>query len=95
MGPGTRSRPRSRRRPTRSGSVAWSKGGTEPPGTAGSQFFIGTGSNVTSLPLDYGYIGEVTEGIDVAETIMGFAPASGDGTPTTDVTMKKVTITQS
>jgi cyclophilin family peptidyl-prolyl cis-trans isomerase len=77
------------------GSVAWAKSGGEPAGTAGSQFFIGTGSNVTSLPLDYGHIGTVTEGIDVAETIMGFAPASGDGEPTTDVTMRKVTITES
>lgn len=77
------------------GSVAWAKSGAEPAGTAGSQFFIGTGPNVTSLSKDYGYIGKVTEGIDVAKTIMGFAPASGDGTPTTKVTMKKVTITES
>ncbi|MFM8303750.1 MAG: peptidylprolyl isomerase, partial [Actinomycetota bacterium] len=47
------------------GSVAWAKAGNEPAGTAGSQFFIGTGSNVTSLPKDYGYIGKVTEGLDV------------------------------
>jgi cyclophilin family peptidyl-prolyl cis-trans isomerase len=77
------------------GSVAWAKTGTQPPGTAGSQFFIGTGSGITSLPKDYGYIGKVSKGIDVAKKIMGFAPASGDGKPTTDVTMTKVTITQS
>jgi cyclophilin family peptidyl-prolyl cis-trans isomerase len=77
------------------GSVAWAKGGNEPAGTAGSQFFIGTGAGVTSLPQDYGYIGKVTKGLDVAQKIMGFAPATGDGTPTTDVTMKKVTITES
>ena len=77
------------------GSVAWAKSGNEPAGTAGSQFFIGTGSNVTSLPKDYGYIGKVTQGLDVAQKIMGYAPASGDGKPTKDVTMKKVTITES
>jgi len=77
------------------GSVAWAKSGSEPAGTAGSQFFIGTGSGVTSLPKDYGYIGKVTKGLDVAQKIMSFAPASGDGKPTTDVTMTKVTITES
>lgn len=77
------------------GSVAWAKTGSEPPGTAGSQFFIGTGSNVTTLPRDYGYLGTVTKGLDVAQKIMGFAPASGDGALTTPVTMTKVTVTES
>lgn len=76
------------------GSVAWAKAGDQPPGSAGSQFFIGTGSGVTSLPKDYGYIGKVTKGLDVAKKIMRFAPASGDGPPTKDVTMKQVTITE-
>ena len=77
------------------GSVAWAKAGTEPPGTAGSQFFIGTGPNITTLPRDYGYLGTVTVGLDVAQKIMGFAPASGDGPLTTPVTMTKVTIRES
>ena len=77
------------------GSVAWAKTSAEPAGTAGSQFFIGTGSNVTSLPKDYGYIGKVTKGLDVAQKIMGFAPSSGDGKPTTNVKMTKVTISES
>jgi cyclophilin family peptidyl-prolyl cis-trans isomerase len=77
------------------GSVAWAKAGTEPAGTAGSQFFIGTGSNVTSLPRDYGYLGKVTQGIDVAQKIAGFAPPSGDGPPSPSVTMTKVTIAES
>jgi cyclophilin family peptidyl-prolyl cis-trans isomerase len=77
------------------GSVAWAKGGSEPAGTAGSQFFIGTGSGVIPLPTDYGYIGKVTKGLDVAQKIMGYAPKSGDGKPTKDVTMTKVTITES
>jgi len=77
------------------GSVAWAKADSDAAGTAGSQFFIGTGSNITSLPKDYGYIGTVKSGLDVAQKIMGYAPSSGDGTPTKKVTMKKVTITES
>ncbi|GMU78065.1 MAG: hypothetical protein AMXMBFR46_08620 [Acidimicrobiia bacterium] len=77
------------------GTVAWAKSANEPAGTAGSQFFIGTGPNVTTLPKQYGYIGKVSSGIEVAQTIMGFAPASGDGKPTKDVAMTKVTITES
>jgi len=77
------------------GSVAWAKTGAEAAGTAGSQFFIGTGSGITSLPKEYGYLGTVKSGLDVAQKIMGYAPASGDGTPTKKVTMTKVTITES
>jgi peptidylprolyl isomerase len=84
--------------PTRAyevGSVAWAKTAAEPPGTAGSQFFIGTGSGITSLPREYGYLGKVTKGLAVAKKIMGYAPASGDGKPTRDVVMTRVTITES
>ena len=35
------------------GAVAFAKGGSEPAGTAGSQFFIVTGSGNLSLPADY------------------------------------------
>jgi cyclophilin family peptidyl-prolyl cis-trans isomerase len=77
------------------GSVAWAKTGTDPAGSAGSQFFIGTGSNVKTLPKEYGYIGKVSSGLDVAERIMSFAPSSGDGTPTQQVQMTTVTITES
>ena len=75
------------------GSVAWSKRSVDPPGTAGSQFFVVTGA--TNLTLDYGIIGKVTDGLDVLTKISALAPASGDGTPTTPVTMTKVTITES
>lgn len=76
------------------GSVAWAKAPSEPAGTAGSQFFIGTGANVTTLSRDYGYIGHVTRGLDVAQRIMGYAPPSGDGKPTKAVTITKVTIAE-
>jgi cyclophilin family peptidyl-prolyl cis-trans isomerase len=76
------------------GSVAWAKGGAEEPGTASSQFFIATGENATSLPPEYGILGIVTSGLEVAQTIEGFAPATGDGPLTTRVRIRKVTITE-
>jgi cyclophilin family peptidyl-prolyl cis-trans isomerase len=77
------------------GSVAWAKTGTDPAGSASSQFFIGTGNGIKTLPKDYGYIGKVTSGLDVAKQIMGYAPTTGDGPPTQDIQMTKVTITES
>ena len=77
------------------GSVAWAKASSDPPGSAGSQFFIGTGTGITALPKEYGYIGTVKSGLDVATQIMGYAPATGDGTPTQEIQMTKVTITGS
>jgi len=74
------------------GTVAWAKSGSEPAGTAGSQFFIVTGSGGSSLPPDYAIIGTVTSGQKVANSIEGLAPKSGDGPLTKPVTMKKVKI---
>jgi cyclophilin family peptidyl-prolyl cis-trans isomerase len=76
------------------GSVAWAKGGLDAPGTAGSQWFIGTGQNITTLPAEYGIIGIVTSGLDIAQKIEGFAPPEGDGPLTTKVRITKVTITE-
>jgi len=44
--------------------VAMAKTQADPPGTAGSQFFVVTGANV-GLPPDYGILGRVTKGLDV------------------------------
>lgn len=86
------------------GSVAYAKGGSEAAGTAGSQFFIVTspaaapGQELDALntqPYQYGALGTVTEGLDVAQKIGTYAPDSGDGPPTKTVTIKKVTITES
>jgi cyclophilin family peptidyl-prolyl cis-trans isomerase len=63
-------------------------------GPAGSQFFIVTGSAGLDLPADYAGIGTVSEGLDVAQAIGQLFPASGDGTPTKKVTIKKITITE-
>jgi cyclophilin family peptidyl-prolyl cis-trans isomerase len=88
------------------GSVAWAKGGNEPPGTAGSQFFVVTspapapGQGLDFLnqqPYQYGTIGNLapdTQSLLVAQKIGSFAPANGDGKPTKKVTIKKVTIAE-
>jgi peptidyl-prolyl cis-trans isomerase B (cyclophilin B) len=50
------------------GVVAMAKTPQDPPGTAGSQFFIVTGDDV-GLPPEYAVIGTVTDGMDVVERI--------------------------
>jgi len=74
------------------GAVAFAKSGTDPAGTAGSQFFIVTGSGNSGLAADYAGIGTVSSGLDVAQKIGQLYPTSTDGTPTKKVTIKKVTI---
>ena len=76
------------------GAVAFGNNGVSPPGTAGSQFFIVTGSANASLAADYAGIGTVTEGLDVAQKIAALYPASGDGPPTKKVTVEKITIAE-
>jgi cyclophilin family peptidyl-prolyl cis-trans isomerase len=83
------------------GTLAWAKTGTDPNGTAGSQFFVVTGSSTSALSqktngsYQYGAFGKVTSGIANAEKIMSLAPASGDGAPTIPMYIFKITITES
>jgi peptidyl-prolyl cis-trans isomerase B (cyclophilin B) len=78
-----------------SGAVAWAKGGNDPAGTAGSQFFIVTG-DASGLTPDYGYLGTVTAGLDNAQKIASLAPPdTGDGPPTIPMYIEKVEITES
>ena len=77
------------------GSVAWAKAADDPPGSAGSQFFVVTGPDGTSLPPDYGWLGTVTGGLDVAQTIESLAPPSGDGPPIAPVYLETVVVTES
>jgi cyclophilin family peptidyl-prolyl cis-trans isomerase len=77
------------------GTVAFGKSPQNPPGTAGSQFFIVFGDGGPDLPPDYALIGQVTEGLDVAQAIGTLFPPSGDGTPTERVRMQRVTIAES
>jgi cyclophilin family peptidyl-prolyl cis-trans isomerase len=83
------------------GSLAWAKANNEPPGTAGSQFFVvtspapaaGQGLDVLNKsPYQYGIIGQVSQGLDVAQKIGALVPPTGDGRPTKPVKIKKVTI---
>ena len=50
------------------GVMAMAKTAAEPPGTAGSQFFVVTGHDV-GLPPEYAVVGKVTEGLDVVGLI--------------------------
>ncbi|HEV2310946.1 MAG TPA: peptidylprolyl isomerase [Acidimicrobiia bacterium] len=75
------------------GTLAFATGGAESPGTADSQFFIVTGNQGLSLSPNYAIFGKVTGGLNVAEKIGSFAPANGDGPPTTEVVIKSVRIT--
>ena len=50
------------------GVVAMAKSGSEAPGTAGSQFFVVTGSDA-GLPADYAVVGKIVSGLDVVKRI--------------------------
>lgn len=72
------------------GVVAMAKGTGEPPGAAGSQFFVVTGQEAP-LPPEYAVVGEVTAGLDVVDRI----GALGDPVteqPTQIVVIEDVTV---
>jgi peptidyl-prolyl cis-trans isomerase B (cyclophilin B) len=50
------------------GVVAMAKTATDPPGAAGSQFFVVTAAD-SGLPPEYAIVGEVSDGLDTVETI--------------------------
>ena len=61
------------------GVVAMAKTGDEPPGTAGSQFYVVTGQDA-GLPAEYALLGKVVKGMDVAMKIDSLGdPQSGGG----------------
>ena len=77
------------------GTVAMAKTGAEPPGTAGSQFFVVTAEDA-GLPPDYAVIGKVTEGLPVVEAIGQFGdPADPVGTATKTIVIEKATVVES
>lgn len=75
-------------------SVAMANSGS---GSSGSQFFVVTteqgAENLGGPPYLYSAVGTVTSGFDVVDKINGLG--SGSGTPTTPVTITKITITES
>jgi peptidyl-prolyl cis-trans isomerase B (cyclophilin B) len=74
------------------GVVAMAKTETEPPGTAGSQFFVVTAGDA-GLPPEYALLGRVVKGQDVVDAIGQLGnPASGSaGVPLQPVTIEKAT----
>jgi peptidyl-prolyl cis-trans isomerase B (cyclophilin B) len=64
------------------GVVAMAKSAVEPPGTAGSQFYVVTAPDAGLEP-DYALLGEVVEGQDVVDEIgqLGDPASGGAGTP--------------
>jgi cyclophilin family peptidyl-prolyl cis-trans isomerase len=76
------------------GIVAMAKTQNDPPGAAGSQFFICTGT--TNLPPQYAYIGDVTKGLAVAQRI-SLLPNSGppQNTPDHKVLIRRATLVTS
>jgi peptidyl-prolyl cis-trans isomerase B (cyclophilin B) len=71
------------------GVVAMAKTGSDPPGTAGSQFFVVTGDDA-GLPPDYAIVGEITDGLDVVELIGTLGDEAEQ--PTQTVLIEKVTV---
>jgi peptidyl-prolyl cis-trans isomerase B (cyclophilin B) len=77
------------------GVVAMAKTSVQPPGTAGSQFFVVTAGDA-GLPPDYAIIGKVVKGLDVVDRIGKLGdPNDQSGTPTETVEIEKATVTES
>jgi peptidyl-prolyl cis-trans isomerase B (cyclophilin B) len=78
------------------GVVAMAKTATEPPGTAGSQFYVVTAPDA-GLPPEYALLGRVVEGLDVVRAIGELGdPASGDaGTPLETVVIEEAKVRES
>jgi peptidyl-prolyl cis-trans isomerase B (cyclophilin B) len=72
------------------GVVAMAKTGSEPAGTAGSQFFVVTGADA-GLPPDYAIAGKVTRGIDVVERIGKLGDQSEQPTAVVEIESFRVT----
>ncbi len=77
------------------GVVAMAKTAAEPPGTAGSQFFVVTGPDAASLTPDYAVLGKVTSGLDVVEKIGKLDADPNTGQPSKRVTIEKATLSES
>ena len=72
------------------GVVAMAKGGNEPPGASGSQWFVVTAEDA-QLPPDYALLGKVTAGQDVVDRI-GVVPTTADEQPAEPVVIRSVKV---
>jgi cyclophilin family peptidyl-prolyl cis-trans isomerase len=75
------------------GAVAMAKAGNEPPGTAGSQFFVVVGEDA-GLPPDYAVVGKVSDGMETVERI-GTQGDPATEQPTQTIVIEKVTVEES
>jgi peptidyl-prolyl cis-trans isomerase B (cyclophilin B) len=73
------------------GTVAMAKTAADPPGTAGSQFFVVTG-RMASLPPDYAVLGQISRGLDVVQRIGRLGDPLTEK-PTRRVVVRRMTIT--
>jgi peptidyl-prolyl cis-trans isomerase B (cyclophilin B) len=76
------------------GTVAMAKTQTEPAGASGSQFFVVTGSQASSLTPDYALLGQVTSGMDVVAKIGGIQSDPTTGQPAWLVVIKSIRVTE-
>lgn len=76
-------------------SVAMAKTSSDPNGTVGSQFYVVSGSQGTSLPAQYAYLGQVTGGTSVIQKIDADGAPSNDptGTGKPDVLHRMISVT--
>jgi peptidyl-prolyl cis-trans isomerase B (cyclophilin B) len=72
------------------GVVAMAKGGNEPPGASGSQWFVVTAEDA-QLPPDYALLGKVVEGQDVVDKI-GAVPTTPEEQPTDPVVIRSIKV---
>jgi cyclophilin family peptidyl-prolyl cis-trans isomerase len=75
------------------GVAAMAKGGTEPAGTSGSQFFVVTGEQAAELTPDYALLGRVTAGMPVVEKIGAIITDPRTDRPEAPVVIESIRVT--
>jgi cyclophilin family peptidyl-prolyl cis-trans isomerase len=75
------------------GVVAMAKTAAEPPGTAGSQFFVVTAADA-GLPPDYAIVGKVTKGFETVARIGALGDPATEQ-PSQTVLAERITVRQS
>lgn len=74
------------------GTLAMANSG---PNTGGSQFFVTVGTGGDRLTNDYTPFGHVTSGIEVVRAISENGDAATNGTPTAEINIETITISES
>ena len=75
------------------GTVAMAKTSTQPSGASGSQFFIVSGPQASTLPPQYALVGHVTSGQSVVNAIQQVPTnADGSGMPLSPVVIRSATL---